>query len=169
MNNIFLIGMPACGKSTVGVVLAKAMGKDYLDTDLTIQLRAGKTLQEIIDTQGLEAFAKIEEEVLMDVDVTNTVVATGGSAVYYPAALDRMRKTGTVLYIHTPLKDILERLNNIKSRGVTLAPGQTLENLYEERSPLYAARCDIELDAAGLSVEGTVDAIIETLRAHGRF
>ena len=85
------------------------------------------------------------------------------------AALDRMRKTGTVLYIHTPLKDILKRLNNIKSRGVTLAPGQTLENLYEERSPLYAARCDIELDAAGLSVEGTVDAIIEALRAHGRF
>lgn len=158
--NIVLVGMPACGKSTVGVVLAKTMNKDFVDTDITIQQREGHTLQDIINLHGNEYFHRLEERVLLDFDGKDCVVATGGSAIYYPAAIEKFKEKGKVVYINVSLDTILERLNNIKTRGVTLKKGQTLADLYAERTPLYESRSDIVIEADGLSVEEIVEEIV---------
>lgn len=162
-NNLILVGMPACGKSTVGVILAKTVNKDFVDTDLLIQKREGKTLQEIINSRGNEAFGEIEEQVLMDFDGENCVVSTGGSAIYYPDVMEKFRREGRVIYIKVSLDTVLERLHNIKTRGVTLGEGQTLEDLYKERTPLYEKRSEITIEADGMSVEDVVTAIVEKL------
>ena len=137
MNNIVLIGMPGCGKSSAGVLLAKTLEKDFVDTDLLIQKCEGMSLQEIIDTRGNAYFRDVEDAVLMSFDGDNYVVATGGSAVYCHAAMEKFRQDGdTIVYIKVTAPEIIKRLNNIKTRGVTLAPGQTIEDLYNERVPL---------------------------------
>ncbi len=158
--NIVLVGMPACGKSTVGVVLAKTMNKGFVDTDITIQQREGHTLQEIINLHGNDYFHQVEERVLLDFDGEDCVVATGGSAIYFAGAIEKFKEKGKVVYICVSLETILQRLNNIKTRGVTLGKGQTIADLYEERTPLYASRADIIIDADGLSVEEIVEEII---------
>ena len=160
MENIILVGMPACGKSTVGVVLAKTMNKGFVDTDISIQQREGHTLQEIIDIHGNDYFHQVEQSVLLDFDGEDCVVATGGSAVYFADAMEKFKEQGKVVYIRVSLKTILRRLNNIKTRGVTLGKGQTIEDLYEERTPLYENRSDIIIDAEGLSIEEIVEEII---------
>lgn len=162
-GNIVLVGMPSCGKSTVGVILAKTLNKGFIDTDLLIQQREGKTLQEIIDEEGNDYFHGVEESVLLDVDAENTVIATGGSAVYYPEALNRFREKGTVVYLNVSLESVLERLKNIKTRGVTLEKGQTLEDLYKARTPLYEARSDVSVKADGGTVEDVVERIVNAL------
>lgn len=163
MGNIILVGMPACGKSIIGVVLAKTLKKQFIDTDLLIQERENKGLQEIIDTLGNDYFKKIEETILCEIDVENTVISTGGSAIYYPKALNHLKEKGTVIYMKVSLKTIKARLNNIKSRGVTLAPGETIAELYRDRIPLYEQRADIIIDTEGLSVEETVEKIIKEI------
>lgn len=161
MKNLILIGMPACGKSTVGVILAKTMGKRFMDTDLLIQEREGALLQDLINQKGDDYFKKVEEYVLRSIEVENTVISTGGSAVYYPKAISHFKKKGVVIYIKVSYESIEKRLNNITTRGITMAPGQTLKDLYDERIPLYEANADIVADTENLTVEETVEKIIK--------
>ncbi|WP_312092670.1 shikimate kinase [Aminipila sp.] len=161
MKNLILIGMPACGKSTVGVVLAKTLGMKFLDTDLLIQEREGALLQDLIDQKGDDYFKKVEEYILRSVDTENTVISTGGSAVYYPEAIKHFKKKGKIVYIKVPYDTIEQRLDNITTRGITMAPGQTLRDLYEMRVPLYEINADVTVDTDGLTVEQTIERIIE--------
>lgn len=163
MKNVILVGMPSCGKSTVGVVLAKTMNKGFVDTDILIQQAESRTLQEIIDEKGNDYFHHVEERVLLDFDGENYVVATGGSAIYFDRAMDRFKEKGLVVYIKVSLDTILERLNNIKTRGVTLEKGQTIADLFEQRVPLYEKHADLIIKADGLSVEEVVEKISESM------
>ena len=159
MNNVILIGMPACGKSTVGVLLAKVLKKDFVDTDLLIQKCEGTSLQNIINEKGVPYFRDVEDAVLLDFDGDNYVIATGGSAVYCHEAMEKFRKNGVIVYIKLPVETIVNRLKNIKTRGVTLAPGQTIEDLYNKRIPLYEKEADIIVETEGLDIEETVAKI----------
>ncbi len=163
MKNIILVGMPACGKSTIGVVLAKTLNKNFVDTDLLIQRREGMTLQEIINAYGNEHFHKVEEEVLLSFEGHDYVVATGGSAIYFDKAIKKFKENGVVVYLKVSLDTVLARLNNIKTRGVTLAKGQSLSDLYNERIPLYEKHADVIVDTEGLTVEEAIEQIIRKL------
>ena len=164
MNNIILIGMPGCGKSSAGVLLAKSLEKDFVDTDLLIQKCEGCSLQETIDEKGVAYFRDVEEGVLLAFAGEDYVVATGGSAVYSHKAMEHFREQGdTIVYIKSPVDEIISRLSNIKTRGVTLAPGQTIEDLYDERVPLYEKEADVVVDTAGLSLEDAVTKIAGSL------
>ena len=158
--NFVLIGMPACGKSTIGVVLAKTAGMNFIDTDLLIQQRENMILQDILDARGSEAFLKIEESVLCGISDENVVISTGGSAVYSEAAMAHLKETGKIIYLSLPLEEIKARLNNIKTRGIAMEVGQTLEDLYEKRIPLYKKYADITIAAEGLSVEECIEEIL---------
>lgn len=163
-ENIILIGMPACGKSVTGVVLAKVLNKKFIDADLLIQERAGKSLQDIINEEGLDAFKTLEEKVLLDINVENAVIATGGSAVYYESAMEHLKTTGTVVYIDVPLPDVKNRLSNIKTRGVAMAKGQSLDDLYAARKPLYEKYADVTVTAGNKNdMEETVEDIINVI------
>lgn len=159
MANVVLIGMPGCGKSTVGVLLAKALGMAFMDTDVVFQAKEGRKLQPMIDEIGIDAFLKKEEEAILDIDCDRTVIATGGSVVYGKRAMAHLHQHGTVVYIRLPYIEIKRRLSNLATRGVALKENQTLYDLYQERIPLYEAEADIVLDAAELEIEKTVSAI----------
>ncbi|MBR3756107.1 MAG: shikimate kinase [Firmicutes bacterium] len=161
MENLILVGMPSCGKSTVGVVLAKTMNKGFVDTDILIQQREGHTLQDIINEKGNDYFHQVEEQVLLAFDGENYVVATGGSAIYFDSAIAHFKETGKIVYLKVSLDTVLKRLNNIKTRGVTLEKGQTLADLYNQRIPLYEKHADIVIEADGLTVEEVVERIME--------
>lgn len=163
-TNIVLIGMPSCGKSVTGVVLAKILNKKFVDGDLLIQEKAGKGLQAIINEDGIEAFKKLEEDVLGSIDVTNAVIATGGSAVYYDSAMQHLKKDGIIVYIDVPLQDIKKRLRNIKTRGVAMGKGQTLDDLYALRKPLYEKYAEVTVKSSNKqSMEDTVEDILNKL------
>lgn len=134
--NVVLIGMPGCGKSTIGVVLAKTLNYSFLDADLLIQKQTGKRLQQIIDFDGLDAFYEIEENVLRGIQCDQTVIATGGSAIYYPAAMEHLKELGAVVYIQLSCESVKGRLGNLATRGVAGAKDKTVEELYAERVPL---------------------------------
>ncbi len=136
-NNIILIGMPGAGKSTVGVVLAKHLGYEFVDSDLLIQKQYGKLLQALIEEHGVEGFWQIEEHVNASVDTDKAVIATGGSVIYGPKAMEHLREIGTVIYLKLPCGEIESRVGDLTSRGVTRQAGQTLQDLYDERTPLY--------------------------------
>lgn len=164
MNNVILIGMPACGKSSAGVLLAKVLKKDFVDTDLLIQKCEGKSLQAIIDEKGVPYFRDVEDAVLLNFEDDNYVIATGGSAVYCHEAMEKFRENGVIVYIKVPVEEIVRRLKNIKTRGVTLAPGQTIEDLYYKRIPLYEKEADIIVETDGLELEETVAKIAEAVK-----
>lgn len=166
MNNVVLIGMPGCGKSSAGVLLAKTLEKDFVDTDLLIQKFEGKSLQAIIDERGNAYFRDVEDAVIGNFKGDNFVIATGGSAVYSHEVMQKFRDAGdTIVYIKVPCDEIVKRLSNIATRGVTLAPGQTVEDLYNERIPLYEKEAGVTVDTEGLTLEQTVTKIADTLRA----
>lgn len=150
MNNIVLIGMPGSGKSSTGVVLAKSMGMEFVDSDIVIQRREGKRLSEIIDAVGDVGFREIENRVNASLDVSNTVIATGGSVIYGPEAMEHLRQIGTVVYLQLSYPRLEERLGDLHARGVTMKPGQTLLDLYNERCPLYEKYAHITLPCDGL-------------------
>jgi shikimate kinase len=161
LENIILIGMPACGKSTIGVVLAKTMGMKFLDTDLLIQEREGALLQDLINTKGDGYFKKVEEYILRSINVENTIISTGGSAIYYSKAIEHFKKNGKVVYIKVSYDTIENRLNDITTRGITMAPGETLKELYDKRVPIYEASADIIVETDCLSVEQAIEKIIK--------
>ena len=165
MANIVLIGMPGCGKSTVGVLLAKALQMDFVDTDIILQQQQGKKLQEIIDQVGNDAFLKMEEDCVCGLECDQTVVATGGSVVYGKEAMRRLHENGLVVYIRLPYEEIERRLSNLATRGVTLKKGQTLRNLYDERIPLYEAEADYTFEPEESDVQKTVLDLAQRLSA----
>ncbi|MBE5874069.1 MAG: shikimate kinase [Lachnospiraceae bacterium] len=149
MRNIILIGMPGAGKSTVGVVLAKRLGYAFVDSDLVIQEKYGKLLQDLIEEYGTEGFRELENKVNAGIDVQKSVIATGGSAVYGREAMEHFRKIGTVVYLRLPYAEIAERVGDLNARGVSMIPGQTLEDLYKERTPLYEKYAHITINCEG--------------------
>lgn len=160
MTNIVLIGMPGCGKSTAGVLLAKTLGYSFLDTDLLLQQKAGKKLYEIIRDDGMEAFLQLENEtvaVLQDLD--KTIIATGGSVVLGKAAMARLKSLGKIVYLQLPLAQIEHRISNIKTRGIAMGPGEGLADVYTHRVPLYEQYADVTVPAQDFSLEETVEAI----------
>jgi shikimate kinase len=164
-KNIVLVGMPAVGKSTVGVLLAKRLGRYFFDTDVFIQAVAGRTLQQIIDTDGLENFCRLEAEHILGIDRTNCVIATGGSTVYSENAMNHLKETGQIVYLNLPLDMIKKRLTNLNVRGVVISEGKTLDDLYKQRTPLYKKWADITIDCCHLTHEQVVEKIIENLEA----
>ncbi len=168
MDNIILIGFPGAGKSTVGVLLAKCLGYDFLDTDLLIQQREGMLLQTILDTRGIDAFLDVEERVVAGVDCRRTVIAPGGSVVCREKAITRLKTLGTVVYLRLPCAELEARLSDISTRGVAIAPGQTIRDLYDTRSPLYERYADLIVDEEGQTPEKTVSAVLRAL-LEGRY
>lgn len=162
-KNIILIGMPAVGKSTVGVVAAKRLGYEFIDTDLLIQKQEDKLLCEIIEEKGTEGFLEIENQVNRDVDVTHAVIAPGGSVVYCEEAMEHFKKIGTVVYLQASFETIDTRLKNAKNRGVVLKDGQTLKDLYEERVVLFEKYADITVSEDGLKQDETIEQVLEIL------
>lgn len=162
-RNIILIGMPGAGKSTVGVVLAKRMGLGFVDTDLLIQLRTGRRLQQIIDEDGLAAFRALEESTIVEFDVCDAVIATGGSVIYSDKAMTHLAALGTIVYLDVPLPELEKRLHDMESRGLVIDPGSTLADLYAERTPLYRRWAKIRINATGKNLEEVVDTICQRL------
>ena len=163
-DNIVLIGMPGVGKSTVGVILAKILGYQFVDADLVIQKEEGKLLKDIIAEKGTDGFIQVENRVNSNLQVHESVVATGGSVVYGTEAMEHLSEIGTVVYLKQSLRKLERRLRNIKNRGVVLRPGQTLKDLYRERTVLYEKYADIVVDESDLNVEQTVEAVIAALK-----
>lgn len=164
MKNIVLIGMPAAGKSTIGVILAKVLGLNFIDTDLLIQEQEKCLLKDIISNKGLDGFLEIENQVNCDLFTTNSVISTGGSIVYSEPAMNHLREIGIVVYIELSYETIRKRLGNIKQRGVVFREGQTLESLYKERCPLYEKYAHITIPSEGYGTEVLMEIIAEAVR-----
>ena len=163
-NNIVLIGMPGVGKSTIGVILAKVLGYQFLDADLLIQKQEGKLLKDIIAEVGTEGFIQVENRVNASIDCTDTIIATGGSVIYGAEAMAHLKEIGTVVYLEVPFSILEQRLSDIKGRGVVLKDGQTLYDLYLERTPLYEKYADVRISEDGLNVEETVELLVNKLQ-----
>lgn len=164
MNNITLIGMPGAGKSTIGVVLAKVLGYQFLDSDLLIQKQEKRRLSEIIEEGGYKGFKDVENRVNASIEAENTVIATGGSVVYCEEAMEHLKSIGTVVYLKLSLNALSKRLGNLKGRGVLLREGQNLTDLYEERTPLYEKYADIVIDEEGKDLEASLEILLKTLK-----
>ena len=162
-ENIVLIGMPGVGKSTLGVVLAKELGFEFVDADLLIQKREKRLLKEIIAEEGVEGFLKIENDVNASISSTKTVIATGGSVIYGAEAMEHLKEIGTIVYLKLDYETLDSRLGSLKGRGVVLKDGQNLKSLYDERIPLYEKYADVTVDEGGLGLEETLDAVLEKI------
>ena len=162
-ENIVLIGMPGVGKSTLGVVLAKQLGFEFVDADLLIQKREKRLLKEIIAEEGVEGFMKIENDVNANIETSKTVIATGGSVIYGAEAMAHLKEIGTVVYLKLDYETLDSRLGSLKRRGIVLKDGQDLKALYEERVPLYEKYADVIVDEGGLDLEATLDEVLKHL------
>lgn len=166
-NNIVLIGMPGVGKSTVGVLLAKALSRNFTDTDVFIQSLECRRLQDILDGHGKDTFLALEERYVLTLDLQGHVIATGGSVVYSQPAMEHLRDRGIIVHLDLPFDVLERRINNLPSRGVVMASGQTLRTLYDERQPLYRHYADIAVPCEGLGHDEVVLAILDRLRNAG--
>lgn len=155
--------MPGSGKSSVGVVLAKALGLDFLDVDLLIQSREGALLQDILDRRGVEAFLDVESQAIRSVSCRRTVIAPGGSCVCRGDAMEHLRSLGTVVYLKLSYPEVVKRIHNLDSRGIALQPGQTLADVYDYRTPRYERYADLTVEADGQSLVETIEAVKKAL------
>ena len=161
--NIVLIGMPGSGKSTIGVLLAKSLLMDFIDTDLIIQKEYSSSLSEIISNRGLLEFKQIENECLSKVKCDNTVVATGGSAVYGEQAMQNLLNNAKIVFLSLEPSEIENRISNIKTRGIAMQEGTTITDLYNERMPLYVKYADVTIDCKNKTPEDCVYEIIKKI------
>jgi len=152
MKNIVMIGMPGAGKSTIGVILAKELGYHFIDSDLVIQEREGRLLREIIASEGLERFKEIENQANYEIKATKSVIATGGSVIYGKEAMERFYENDIVVYLKLSYKSIAKRIGDPQKRGVVLKDNQTLEDLYEERCPLYEKYAHVIVEADDMGI-----------------
>ncbi len=164
MKNVILIGMPGCGKSTAGVILAKSLGFDFTDTDLIISKKCGKKLQAVLDEDGIDYFLQMENKVGCELECRNTVVATGGSMVLSTDAMEHLKEIGTVVYIDVPLDVLKKRITNMKTRGIVFEKGESLDDVFKKRTPLYKKYADITVTVAkNGNLENTVTRIADFL------
>ena len=163
MNNVILIGMPGCGKSTIGVLLAKLIGYDFIDTDILIQQQENKKLYKIIEEKGLEYFKKVENEVIANIDLKNTVIATGGSAIYGKEAMENLKKIGKIVYLKVSKEELISRLGNFETRGVVIEKGKTFDDLYSERVILYEKYADITISSEKIDLITNAENIAKEL------
>ena len=163
-DKIILIGMPVVGKSTIGVVLAKVLGYQFVDADLLIQEAEGKLLSELIEENGTDGFIEIENRVNSQIQTHRSVIATGGSVIYGKDAMENLKSIGTVVYLKQNLRVLQRRLRNLKGRGVVLKEGQTLADLYKERTVLYEKYADITVDQYKQTIQQTLKAVQEALK-----
>lgn len=157
--NVVLIGMPGCGKSTIGVLLAKAMMRDFVDTDVVLQSREHRTLQQIADEVGREGFRDVECAAVCTLQIRNAIISTGGSVVYRDAAMQHLRQSGIVVFMQVSLPVLLERLGDLDARGVSRQPGQGIEDLINERHPLYEKYADVTLDLSAMDHDEATEAV----------
>lgn len=162
-SNIILIGMPGCGKTTIGTELSEVIGYGYIDSDSVIVAREGKRLNEIIEEVGREAFLDIEGKVNSEIAASRCVIATGGSVIYRENAMQKLKEMGTVVYLKLPYEIIAQRLGDLKKRGVALKDGFTLKDLYDERTPLYEKYADVVVELSGASIAESVQAVVKAL------
>lgn len=155
-----MIGMPGSGKSTVGVLLAKALGFDFIDTDLILQQREGTLLQDILNERGTEVFLDLERDAICSIQCKNAVISPGGSCVCRELSMAHLKEGGRIVYLQLPLEELEARLNNINTRGIAMEPGQTLSDLYDYRAPLYGQWADLTVNCAGQTLEETVSAVL---------
>jgi shikimate kinase len=167
LRNVVLIGMPGAGKSTVGVLLAKALARQFVDTDLLLQAAGGAPLHKLLADLGTAGFRALEERQILALTARDTVIATGGSVVYSAPAMAHLRTLGRLVYLELPLATLQQRLGDLRARGVVMAPGQTLAALYAERVPLYRQYAELTVPCAGLSHYGCVSALLERLQDAG--
>lgn len=163
-TNITLIGMPGVGKSTMGVILAKELGYSFIDSDLLIQNQEKKLLSQILDEVGTDGFLKIEDQVNASIKAGRSVIATGGSVVYGEQAMRHLKEISTVVYLKLPYELLQKRLGNLHNRGVVLKDGQTLEDIFRERTVLYEKYADLVVDETGLDIEGTLRQVEKLLK-----
>lgn len=163
MNNIVLIGMPGCGKSTIGVLLAKIIGYDFVDTDILIQQKENKKLYKIIQEKGLQYFKQIENEVNSQLKLTKTVIATGGSVIYGKEAMEHLQKIGTIVYLKVSKEELKTRLGNFETRGVAIENGKTFNDLYFERIPLYEKYANITISSENINLSKNAEEIAKKL------
>lgn len=161
MNNVILIGMPGSGKSTLGVLVAKMTGKHFLDADVGLQASVGAKLSDVIREKGMDAFRLLEAEYLSSLGLSDTVLATGGSAVYYPGAMEHLKKSGKVVYLKASYEEIKKRVGDLVARGVVMNKGQTLLDLYNERTPLYEKYADYTVDVGDLEISFAAERVAQ--------
>jgi len=166
-SNIVLIGMPGSGKSTVGVILAKMLGLSFLDTDILIQREENRTLQDIVDTDGHMVLRDIEQRVLLTVDCEDHVIATGGSAAYSDAAMKHLGKNGEIIFLQASLTALNIRIHNYETRGLAKAPGQSFQDLFDERLRLYQMYSDFTIESSQLTQDQVCDTIVDYLKNSG--
>ena len=155
--------MPGSGKSTIGVILAKQLSRGFVDTDLLIQTVQGRSLQRIVDKDGYLALRDIEAQILTDLNCSNQVIATGGSAAYSNPAMTHLKRNGIVIFLHADLETLNKRVHDFSERGLAKSPDQTLDDLFRERLSLYTAYADITIDSCRLTHEEVCARIIESL------
>lgn len=163
MQNIILIGMPSAGKSTLGVILAKTIGLNFVDSDIVIQENTGRLLQEIINEDGIDEFLKVEESNILSLQHKNSLIATGGSVIYSESAMEHLRNMGKIIYLKVSFSEIERRIKDISTRGIVLAPGQSLEDMYNERINLYEKYADITVEGDDLEVEDQVANLVKNI------
>jgi shikimate kinase len=159
-RNVILIGMPGVGKSTVGVLAAKRLGFAFIDTDIYIQVREGRSLQELIRTHGADEFCRIEETHILTIAVDSHVIAPGGSVVYRPNAMAHLKANGVAVHLDISVERLKRRLDDVDARGVVIGPGQTIESLYAERRPLYLQHADATVATDGLTPDQVVARVL---------
>ena len=164
MKCITLIGMPGSGKSTIGVLPAKKLGLDFVDTDIVIQTKEGALLQTVLEKHGIEKFLDIEADALCELNFPNgAVIAPGGSCVCRERAMEHLKQLGSVVYIKLPYEEIEPRITNLDTRGIAFRPGETLRDIYEYRTPLYERYADITVETEGLTLEQSAAAVLKAL------
>lgn len=159
-QNVVLIGMPGVGKSTVGVVLAKLLNRDFIDTDVVIQSRENRSLQQIMREEGRDRFCELEERYVLSLQCRRAVIATGGSVVYSDVAMEHLAEDGVIVHLDAPLSLVQKRVKDVGERGVAMMPGQTLEDLYAERQSLYRRWARISVSTEGRDHEEVLHQIL---------
>lgn len=166
-SNVVLIGMPGSGKSTVGIILAKRLSYDFTDTDILIQISERRSLQNIVDSEGYMALRSIEESVILGLKCHRQVIATGGSAVYSPAAMSHLKQLGTIVFLDTDMDTILSRIHDLATRGIARRPDQSFEQLFTERGMLYRKYAEYTVQCSALNHEEVCEKVAEGLKLSG--